>query len=94
MTLKTYYEDGDVYYGDSVNWVNGIIANTMAYTYNADGTLNTITETVDGSEITTTFAYNTDETVDTITETRDGKTVVTTFTYSDGVITGSERTVS
>lgn len=94
MTLKTYYQDGDVYYGNSVNWVNGIIANSVDYTYNSDGTLDTITETVEGSEITTTFAYNADGTVDTITESRDGKTIVTTFTYSSGVMTGSERTVS
>lgn len=94
MTLKTYYEDGDVYYGNSVNWVNGIIANSVAYTYNVDGTVDTITETVDGSEIVTEFTYNVDGTVDEIIETRDGKTITTTFTYSGGVVTGTTRVVS
>jgi len=94
MTLKTYYEDGDVYYGDSVNWVNGIIANSVDYTYNVDGTVDTITETVDGSSIVTTFSYNVDGTVDEIVETRDGKTITTAFTYSSGVITNTTRTVA
>jgi len=93
MTLQTYYEDGNVYSGNSVNWVNGIIANAVAYTYNVDGTVDEIEETVDGSTITTAFTYNGDGTVNTIVETRDSKTVTTTYTYSSGVVTDTVRTV-
>lgn len=93
MTLKTYYEDGDVYYGDSINWVNGIIANSTDYTYNVDGTVATITQTVSGSTITTTFTY-TDGILTSISESRDGKTITTTFTYDSGNLTNVTRTVA
>ena len=94
MTLKTYYADGDIYYGSSVNWVNGCIANTVDYTYNVDGTVDTITETVDGSDIVTAFSYNLDGTVDEIVETRDGKTITTSFTYTGGVLQSTGRIVA
>ena len=93
MTLKTYYVDGDVYYGDSVNWVNGIIANNVNYWYNVDGTIGSIIETVAGGSIATRFVYS-GANVGSIFEARDNKTITTVFAYDGANVSGVTRTVA
>jgi|GEM_PF-4391898 len=98
MTVKTYYTNGEKYYAESVNWVNGVIPITGTYAYNGTtGNLSQIQYTVNGdTSITVNFSYNgTTGNLETITESRDGKTITTSFTYNSttGNITNVTRTV-
>jgi hypothetical protein len=71
----------------------GTTDNSLSFSYNTDGTVDTITEIIDGETITTTFSYNTDGTVDEVVEEKFSKTITTSMTYSDGVLDSISRTV-
>lgn len=58
------------------------ISSAGAATYNADGSVATITETIDGNNSVTTFTYNADGSVATAAEVYLGKTRTTTYTYN------------
>lgn len=93
-----YYIDDDTLtlYGPLTagNWGTGVAmtyAETSyhgrAYTYNPDGTVNTITDTVNGA--VTTYAYNGDGTIHTETRSLNGNTLTLTYAYNpDGTISG------
>ena len=90
MALKTYYTNGDSYDANSVNWVNGCIENSVAYTYSGN-LIGSMVETVSGSTITTRFVYTNVDNIGSIIETRDSKTITTVLTYSGGVIISTAR---
>jgi len=58
---------------------------SISITYNADGTINTITDNMYG--ITATFTYDASKNISTITESYAGTTRTYTFTYTSGQIT-------
>lgn len=63
-------------------------APALALTYDADGNVETVTETVGTTEIVTTYTYNADGTVDTASRVVDGGTpAVQTYTYVAGDLT-------
>lgn len=60
-------------------------ASTLAVAYNADGTVNTVTE----NGVTRTMAYNADGSVNTISwPIGEGVIRTQTFSYTDGALTG------
>jgi len=60
--------------------------NSQTITFNTDGTINTITDTITG--VVYTFAYNANKSINTIT---DGDNTWT-FGYTNGTITSITRT--
>jgi YD repeat-containing protein len=64
----------------------GAFPESQAITYNADGSVATVTE----NGITTSYTYNADGTVATDSRTVGGVTTVRTYTYTDGNLTGIE----
>src|SRR6266567_7676845 len=63
-------------------------AGTMAYTYNSDGTIATMTY----GPLTVTYAYNADKTINTCTAVDGSITVTDTYSYNaDGTLSGVSR---
>ena len=67
-------------------------ATVVAITYNAEGRVATVVETVDGNSATATYTYNGDGTVKTIATLYKGRTRTETYAYSGGKVTGITAT--
>lgn len=64
-------------------------ATAATYSYNLDGSVNQITETVAGQPKVTTMAYNADGSIHTTSELYNSVTKLTTYTYNaDGSVSG------
>lgn len=73
----------------------GMSANSSTFTYNADGQVANITETLPGGKArNTVFTYNADGTVQRSDVTVNGSIYTTTYTYVNGVVSSLSRVKS
>ena len=63
-------------------------ATAVAFTYDAQGVITSVSETIDGNTAVATFTYNGDGTVKTIATTYKGRTRTETFAYDAGRVSG------
>lgn len=76
--------------GYGVNEIRGATASSV--TYDGNGRVSTVTDSIDGANKVATFAYNADGTVKTATTVYLGLTRVETYTYASGKISGYTAT--
>lgn len=76
--------------GYGLNEIRG--ATTSAVTYDGNGRVSTVTDSIDGANKVTTFAYNADGTIKTATTVYLGLTRVETYAYASGKISGYTAT--
>lgn len=63
-------------------------ATAVVFTYDAQGVITSVSETIDGNTAVATFTYNGDGTVKTIATTYKGRTRTETFAYDAGRVSG------
>jgi hypothetical protein len=71
-----------------------LLYSQSSYTYNGDGSINTVTQRINGNDLVETYAYNADGSISVLITTYKGRTRTETFSYDgNGSLLSSSSTI-